>query len=129
MLNQANQNKLVRRGEVYWSELPGGVGSEQRGIRPVLCVGNSIGLKNGPIALVAPLSSKNKRRLPTHIYLSKGENNLESDSTILLEQICVIDKSRLKGYVTYLDESMMRKVDACIAISFGLAEPERRTTK
>lgn len=39
---------------------------------------------------------------------------------VLLEQIRVLDKSRLKGYIGILDEEIMKQVNKAIKISFEL---------
>lgn len=117
----------VKRGQIYFAELPGSVGSEQRGMRrPCVILQNDLGNKHSATTLVAPLTSRNKKRLPTHVFVKTTENNLESDSIILLEQICTIDKRRLRGYVDYLDESKMREVERAVLVSFGITAAQQR---
>ena len=42
------------------------------------------------------------------------------DSVILLEQIRTLDKKRLRERMGRVDSAVMEKVDAAIAVSFGL---------
>jgi mRNA interferase MazF len=123
-----NPNIQIRRGEVYYTDFSGGIGCEQAGeARPAVIISNEFANRHSPVILVAPLTSRKARRLlPTQVPLSKHENHLKYDSLVLTEQSRVVDKQRLKDYITYLDESKLREIDACIAISFGLAEPNWR---
>lgn len=52
----------IRRGDVFFAELTGGVGSEQNGVRPVLVLQNDVGNRHSPTIIVAPLTSKGNRR-------------------------------------------------------------------
>jgi mRNA interferase MazF len=54
------------------------------------------------------------------VFLEGNKNNLRQDSTILFEQIRIIDKSRLRAYLTCLDDSIMLEINAAISVSFGL---------
>lgn len=112
----------IKRGQIYFAELPAGYGSEQDGLRPVLIIQNDTGNRYSPTTLVAPLTtSKMQKRLPTHVFLEACQSNLKYDSKVLLEQIRVIDKARLQSLITYLGESKMLEVDAAISVSFGLS--------
>lgn len=95
----------IRRGDVFFAELTGGVGSEQNGVRPVLVLQNDVGNRHSPTIIVAPLTSKgNKSMLPTHVKIH-GATRLPRNSTVLLEQIRTIDRRRLCGFATRLCES------------------------
>ena len=73
--------------------------------------------------IAAPVTSKmGKARLPTHVSLNKHSSGLHCGSTILLEQLRTIDKSRLKGRIGMLSEPEMKRIDWALGISIGLAE-------
>lgn len=117
--------KQVRKGEIYYAELSGTVGSEQDGIRPVLIIQNDVGNRNSPTTIIAPLTTKNSKAvLPTHITLDTV-CGLSEKSIVLLEQIRTIDKCRLRGYVGIVDIKMVKQVDECIKISFGIGGDTR----
>lgn len=117
--------KQVRKGEIYYAELSGTVGSEQDGIRPVLIIQNDVGNRNSPTTIIAPLTTKiSKAVLPTHIALDTV-CGLSERSIVLLEQIRTIDKCRLRGYVGTVDIKMVKQVDECIKISFGIGGDTR----
>ena len=109
----------IQRGELYYADLRPVVGSEQGGIRPVLILQNDVGNRHR----AAPITSKTgKARLPTHVSLDKQSSGLCCGSTILLEQLRTIDKSRLKGKIGILSDSEMKRIDWALGISVGLAE-------
>lgn len=112
---------IVRRGDIYFADLSPVVGSEQGGVRPVLIVQNDVGNKHSPTVICAAITSQmNKAKLPTHIALSAAEYALPKDSVILLEQIRTLDKRRLREHMGRVDETVMKRVDNAIAVSFGL---------
>lgn len=112
--------KTIKRGDIYYADLSPAVGSEQGGTRPVLIVQNNVGNKHSPTVIVAVLTSKSKRKLPTHIIINSGEGNLAMDSTVLLEQLRTIDKFRLQKYVGSVSQKVMDQVDRAMLISLGL---------
>ena len=112
---------IIKRGDIYYADLSPVVGSEQGGMRPVLIVQNDTGNKHSPTVIAAAITSQTgKAKLPTHIELSGHSVGLTLDSLILLEQIRTLDKSRLREKMGRLDDGAMKRVDAAIAVSFGL---------
>lgn len=80
-------------------------------------------IAGSPTVIAAPVTSKmGKARLPTHVSLNKHSSGLHCGSTILLEQLRTIDKSRLKGRIGMLSEPEMKRIDWALGISIGLAE-------
>ena len=124
----------VKRGDIFYADLSPVVGSEQGGLRPVLIIQNDIGNRYSPTVIAAAITSRiGKAKLPTHIdvgaehpgtvnSVSGGGNGLAKDSVILLEQIRTLDKRRLREKMGHLDDSIMRRVDAAISVSFGLGD-------
>ena len=111
----------VRRGDIYYADLSPVIGSEQGGLRPVLIVQNDVGNKYSPTVIAAAITSQiGKTRLPTHIDVTADRFGLSKDSVILLEQIRTIDKQRLKEKMGHLDDTVMKRVNDAIGVSFGL---------
>ena len=111
----------VRRGDIYYADLSPVVGSEQGGVRPVLIVQNDTGNRHSPTVIAAAITSQlGKAKLPTHNALAAQGSGLPRDSVILLEQIRTLDKKRLRERMGRVDSAVMEKVDAAIAVSFGL---------
>lgn len=112
---------MVQRGEIYYVNLGSNLGSEQSGYRPVLIIQNDTGNKYSPTTIVATLTSKKKKYLPTHVFIKKDiENGLECNSTVELEQIRTIDKKRLEDKVGKLNNEDLEKVLAAIKTSLAL---------
>lgn len=111
----------IKRGQIYIADLDNVIGSEQGGTRPVLILQNNKGNKFSPTTIVACITTKtnSKAHLPTHSFvpISLG---LESKSIVMLEQIRVIDKSRIHTYVGKVSPRYMSIIDKKIAISLGM---------
>ena len=76
---------MVQRGEIYYVNLGSNLGSEQSGYRPVLIIQNDTGNKYSPTTIVATLTSKKKKYLPTHVFIKKDScNGLDLNSTVEL---------------------------------------------
>lgn len=103
----------ARRGDIFIAHLSPVVGSEQGGTRPILILQNDLGNQYSTTVIAAPITrSKSKSSLSTHVRIHDIPQ-LDSKSTVLLEQIRTIDKRRL-------DEHTMQKVNTALCISIGL---------
>ena len=81
-------NMKIRRGDVYYINIESTgrtVGSEQSGSRPGIVIQNDTGNEYSPTTIVAFITTRQKRLLPTHVRLHN--NTLFYPSTALLEQI------------------------------------------
>lgn len=107
----------VKRGEVYYADLTGHItlGSEQKGIRPVLIIQNDVGNKHSPTVIVAAITKAQKKEIPTHVHIQ-----LREPSIVLCEQIFTISKERLLKKICTLDEKKMKEIDYKIKVSLGL---------
>lgn len=110
----------VQRGDIYYANLNPVVGSEEGGERPVLILSNNVGNRYGTTIIVAPITSRKRRKqYSTHLKI-KSFAGLKKDSTILFEQIRVIDKKRLLGYIGTLDRRFLLQAERAIRISIDL---------
>ena len=111
----------IKRGEIVLANLEPIIGHEQGRIRPVLIIQNDILNEFNPITIIAPITSKvYTKEFPTNVFLHKEDSMLNKDSTILLNQIKTIDKSRIIKKISSLDKETMDKVDLEIKISLNL---------
>lgn len=114
----------IMRGDIYYTQLYDGIGSEQRGHRPVLIIQNDIGNKYSPTTIAAALTSRVKSddHQPTHVKLD-ARFGLSRESLVMLEQIFTIDQRRLEEYVGSVhDKLTLSMIDKAIAVSFALKE-------
>ena len=111
----------ISKGDIYYASLDPIVGSEQNGTRPVVIIQNDIGNKYSPTVLVAPITTKIKTKayLPTHVFIKSSEH-IKHNSIALLEQIRVLDKSRLISYVDSLKKDEIKKIDIGIIKAFNI---------
>lgn len=114
--------KKIVRGAMFYADLDPIVGSEQRGIRPVLIIQNDLGNKYSPTVIAAAITSQtNKTKLPTHIEIRENTSGLKNNSVVLVEQIRTIDKSRLKEKIGHIDDNkIINELNNALGISFGL---------
>ena len=111
--------KDIKRSEIYYADLNPVKGSEQGGYRPVLILQNDKGNQYSCTTIVAAITSQlAKTKLPTHVPIQTS--GLKKDSIILLEQIRVVDKTRINEFVGVADRETMREVDKAIMISLGI---------
>src|SRR3972149_1436500 len=98
----------IRRGDVFLVALDPVVGSEQGKTRPCLVIQNDEGNNFSPVTIIAPLTkTQYEKEYPTNVTISAADSGLKFDSTILLNQIRAIDKSRLLEKLTHLDARTM----------------------
>jgi mRNA interferase MazF len=100
--------KEIKRGEIYLADLNPVMGSEQGGVRPVVVIQNDIGNRFSPTIIVAAITGRYKKDMPTHAPLKSI--GLPKDSIALLEQIRTIDKCRLLEYVGEVSEKEMNGI-------------------
>ncbi|WP_057578339.1 type II toxin-antitoxin system PemK/MazF family toxin [Paraclostridium sordellii] len=114
--------KKILRGCIYYADLEEGKGSEQSGKRPVIIIQNDFGNSHSPTTIIAVITSQtNKRKLPTHIPLSKENFKfLDKDSIVMCEQIRTIDKSRLIEYKGKVDDYTMMEIITALQTSFAM---------
>ena len=76
-----------------------------------------MGNKYSPTTIIAPFTTATKRPLPTHIPLKLHGR----DTCILMEQIRVIDKSRIGKFYGKIDDiELQKKIQAAIKVSLSL---------
>lgn len=111
----------VKRGDIVIARLEPVKGSEQGGIRPVLIIQNDISNEYSPTTIIAPITSKiYDKDYPTNVFIKKEDSKLDKDSTILLNQIRTIDKSRIVKKISNLNYLIMNQVNLSIKISLEL---------
>ena len=111
----------IKRGDIVLVNLDPVVGSEQGKIRPVLIIQNDISNEYSPTTIIAPITSKiYSKEFPTNVQVTSKDSGLEKESTILLNQIRTIDKSRIIRKISKLNEQIMRRVNLAVKASLDL---------
>lgn len=113
---------VIRRGDVWWADLPEPVGSSPGYSRPVLVVQadkfNASNLNTVVIAVIT--KSLWLAEADGNVSLTKAQSRLPSDSVVNVSQLFTVDGSVLRGYVSTLDEKKMRQVDSGLKKVLGL---------
>lgn len=118
---QIHKTRPIQRGDIYYARLTLTTGSEQGGVRPVLVIQNDTGNRCSPTVIVAAITGHNKEKhQPTHVRLRGSDCGLFRSSTVLLEQLRTLDKSRLGEYMGSIGSDKLREVDTALSISLGL---------
>ena len=105
-------NTEIKRGDVYYCRFEKN-GNVQGGERPCVVVSNNSNNQFADIVIVAPITSKKKKRIPTHVPIVVDE-----ESTILCEQITTVRKSDLisrRGHI-----KQMSMIDKSLKIALGV---------
>jgi mRNA interferase MazF len=112
-----------RRGDVYLVSFDPTQGSEIRKTRPAVIVQNDISNEYSQLTIVAAVTSKFTLPLyPFEVMLNKGEAGLDSESTVLLNQLRSVDKVRLKRRLGKVKPSTLEKINQAIKITLGLID-------
>ena len=81
----------MRRGEIYWVDIPNAIGHELMKDRPAIIVSCDALNDNSPVVQVVYCSASPKKELPEHITI----RSTEQISTALCENVYTVDKSRV----------------------------------
>ena len=116
------QTDSIKWGDVVWVDFGNeAIGSELKGVHPAVVIQNNVGNSYSPCTMVAPMTSKDKPHMPTHIVVYPTRTTgLTKTSMIMFEQIKTIDKSRILSKVGHLDaESLINKIENSLNIAFS----------
>ena len=111
-------NNNIKRGNIFYANLDPVKGSEEGGIRPVLVLQNNVGNMFSETIIIAPITTK-LAKLPTHVSITPFKK-IQRNSTILLEQIRAIDKSRLMAFLCSLPSNKLVEGNKSLALELGL---------
>ena len=111
------EKKEIYRMDIYYADLSPKVGCEKGGIS-VPIKQNDIGNLYSPTVIVAPITGRAKKWLPTHEILHC--TGPDKRSCVLLEQLRTIDKDRLVDYIGRLEQSQLNKINETAQLSLGL---------
>ncbi|MBI2433624.1 MAG: type II toxin-antitoxin system PemK/MazF family toxin [Candidatus Hydrogenedentes bacterium] len=105
----------MRRGEVWWAEIPPPYGS-----RPVVILTRNQVLQNIASVVVAGVTST-VRDLPTEVSLGR-QQGLKRTCVANMDSILTLPRSRLKYVMGACDVAKLAEIDEAIRISLGLID-------
>ena len=113
-----NSKTCIKRGEVWFAELPDLGDSIQYGSRPILVVSNNICNKHSSIITAIPLTSVSKKKYqPTHIFI---EHTDLKGSVVMCEQIISISKKRLHNKICEINHEDLLRIEQGMKVQIGL---------
>lgn len=112
----------MKRGEVWWADLPEPSGSEPGFRRPVLILQSDEFNRSRINTVVAAAITSNMRlsAAPGNVSLSKRSANLGRESVVNVSQIVTLDKSFLIDRVGKLPAAKLREVDEGVRLVLAL---------
>ena len=111
----------IKRGQIVMLDLPTVSGSVQNGLRPCVIISNNKANKFSPNVIAVPLTSRNKKDMPTHYALQPSKvNGLKVTSTILAEQILTVSKNAIKRIIGVVEDQHIDNVNKIIKESISL---------
>lgn len=111
----------IKRGDIVLVNLDPVIGSEQGKTRPAVIIQNDIGNKYSKTTIIAPITSKlYSRSFSTNVEIDKSNSPIKEKSTILLNQIRVIDKIRITRNYGKISPNKMKEINEAIISSLGL---------
>ena len=119
--------KILKRGDIYYYDFGRKRGSIQAYSRPAIVIQNDSGNKFSPTTIIAPITTRLKKILPTHVelfnvYIKANNKSIEEylkSSVILLEQIFTVNKIDLQRKIAEINLND-RKFEEALKISLGI---------
>ena len=112
----------MRRGEIWWADLPEPRGSEPGFRRPVLILqDNAFNRSKISTVIVATITSNVfLANAPGNVRLAKRITKLGKESVVNVSQIITLDKSFLSEKVGKLSAKLQEEVDEGLKLIFAL---------
>jgi mRNA interferase MazF len=110
----------VRRGDLVLVDLDPTKGDEIQKTRPAVVIQNDVGNEHSTTTIVAPVTST-CRGYPFEVELEAHDEDVEKDSSVLLDQIRTISiEHRVLQKLGRISGAKMREIDEAIKLSLGI---------
>lgn len=113
---------VVKRGEVWWVDLPEPTGSEPGYRRPVVVIqANAFNRSRIRTVIVAVITSNLAlAEAPGNVELTRKGTGLGKQSVVNVSQVVTLDKTYLTEKAGHLSESKLREVEGGLRLVFAL---------
>jgi|SRR5438034_3016747 len=109
--------KLIRRGDIYWVDLPDSNGREIKDTHPALVVSNDRQNTASPLIVIIPITSL---KADDEIFFFQVPITLEKKSVILVDQIRTLDRDKFLGKIGEVEENIMEELERKIHFVLAL---------
>jgi len=109
--------KLIRRGDICWVDLPDSNGREIKDTHPALVVSNDRQNTASPLIVIIPITSL---KAGDEVFFFQAPITLEKKSVILVDQIRTLDRDKFKDKITEIDSGLMEEVERKIHFVLSL---------
>ena len=112
----------MKRGEVWWANLPSPVGSGPGYKRPVLVIqSNPFNASRIATVIVATVTSNLAlAEAPGNVRITKSDSGLPQPSVVNVSQLITLDRSILTTKVKTLPGAVMERVDGGLKLVLAL---------
>ena len=112
----------MKRGEIWWADLPSPAGSGPGYRRPVLVVqANPFNASRIATVIVAMITSNLAlAEAPGNVRVAKADSGLPQPSVVNVSQLITLDRAILTSKVKTLAGAAMDKVDSGLKLVLGL---------
>lgn len=113
---------MIRRGDIYWTDLGPSTGSTPANRRPVLVVQADSFNQSRINTVLAAVITTNQRlaAAPGNVPLPKQASALPKDSVVNVSQVVTLDKRSLTDRVSSLPHETMTEVATGLRLALGL---------
>lgn len=112
---------LIKRGQIWITNLDPGFGVEIRKKRPALIISANYLNDSFHKAIVIPISTKSYSGLST-VKITAQTSGLDKESVILPAEIRAIDKNRLIKKIGKISPSKVRETEEALKLILGMIE-------
>ncbi len=113
---------VIKRGEIWWAELPEPAGSRPGYERPLIIVQSNDFNKSNINTIIAAVITTNIHLAdaPGNVLLSTKKSKLPKKSVVNISQLITVDKSFLTEKVHILSNKVMEQIDDGIRLVLSL---------
>src|SRR3954468_5158262 len=95
--------QLIKRGEIYWVDLPDSNGRELKEIHPCLVISNDRQNFASPLITIMPITSL---KVGDKIFSFQIAIKLKKESVILVDQIQTIDRNKFGDKIAEIEDKL-----------------------
>ena len=116
------KNTQIKRGQIYYCDIPETAGSVYHSLRPVLVISNNINNFHSKCITAIPLTTRQKTKLPTHVKIHTSQG-VKRESIAMCENVCNYSKDSLCDFICEIDENseVFKQIEKALLIQVGMA--------